>query len=102
MVKLRVYVVIWCFGFVLGEKVIIKKMKATSCHAGKKILNWYINVLWLSLLTDVIEPVLGTCKFVNVPVVHCLYLSELFFFDIICKTFACFVLSHCSAGKPDT
>ena len=37
VVKLRVFVniVVWCFDFVLGEK--IKKMKAMSCHADRKV-----------------------------------------------------------------
>ena len=36
VVKLRVYVniVIWCTGFVLGEKI---KKEVTSCHAGRKV-----------------------------------------------------------------
>ena len=32
VVELRVYVVIWCFGFVLG-----KIMKSMSCNAGRKV-----------------------------------------------------------------
>ena len=58
MVKLRVYVVIWCLGFVLDEKVINKKKKLRAVMLVGRFKTDIL--MYVVIIADDVQPVLGT------------------------------------------